>query len=146
MAYQGSYPVAAARGSFMSRLNWKHYLLAASGLLVLLAVPIVLFAVMRMSASPRQPAPAAVTPPPSSNPAPAPETRTPVPNPGTPGQTAIAPGGEPARAPNGPADARQASDVIGGGGKKTSTTRKEGDAAAREKARKAAEARRLLNQ
>ena len=148
MSYPGTYPVAPARGSFMSRLNWKHYLLIATGLLVLLAVPFVLFAVMKQSLPPSRPAPAAVTPP-ASNPAPALETRTPVPNPGTPGQTTIAPGGEPARAPNGPGDARQPSDVIGGGGggeKKSNTGRKESDAAAREKARKAAEARRLLNQ
>ena len=145
MTYPGSYPVAPARGSLMSRLNWKHYLLALSGLLVLLAVPFVMFAVMRGSVPPTKPAPS-VTPAASPNPAPPPETRTPVPNPGTPGQATIAPGGEPARAPNGPGDARPSGDIISGGEKKSNTAKKESDAAAREKARKAAEARRLLNQ
>ena len=149
MTYPGGYPVAPARGSLMSRLNWKHYLLALSGLLVLLAVPFIMFAVLKQSAPPTRPAPASVPPAASSNPAPPPETRTPVPNPGTPGQTTISPGGEPARAPSGPGDARPSSDIIGGGEKKSNTAKKESDAAAaaaREKARKAAEARRLLNQ
>ncbi len=144
---QMSYPVAQARVSLMSRLNWKHYLLAACGLLVLLAVPFVMFAVMKESVPPPKAAPAAVTPAPSSNPAPATDTRTPAPNPDTTGQPTIAPGGEPPRAPNGPAadSARPAGDVIGGE-KRSNTAKKESDAAAREKARKAAEARRLLSQ
>jgi len=149
MTYPGGYPAAPARGSLMSRLNWKHYLLALSGLLVLLAVPFIMFAVLKQSAPPPRPVPASVPPAASSNPAPAPETRTPVPNPGTPGQTTIAPGSEPARAPSGPGDARPSSDIISGAEKKSNTSRKESDAAAaaaREKARKAAEARRLLNQ
>ena len=142
---QMSYPVAQARGSLLSRLNWKHYSLAICGLIFLLAVPFVMFLVMKPSVPPPAAPPQAVTPAPSSNPAPAPETRTPVPNPGTPAQTTIAPGGEPQRAPVGPGDARPPSDVIGGE-RKSNTAKKESDAAAREKARKAAEARRLLSQ
>ena len=142
---QMGYPVAQPRGSFLSRLTWVHYSLAACGLLFLLAVPFVAFLLLKPTPPPR-PAPAAVTPAPASTPAPAPETRTPVPNPATPGQTAIAPGAEPPRAPSGPGEADRPAGVATSGERKSNTVKRESDAAAREKARKAAEARRLLSQ
>ena len=143
---QVSYPVAQARSSLFSRLNWKHYLVAVCGLLVLLSVPFVVFLAMKPNVPQPRPPSTAVTPAPPSNPPPAVETKTPAPNPAPAQQPMIAPGGEPPRAPSGPGDAaRPAGDVVAGE-KKSGTAKKESDAAAREKARKAAEARRLLSQ
>jgi serine/threonine-protein kinase len=142
-------PIAPAHPSFFSRLNWKHYSAAAMILIILLAVPVVLIAVLKGQVSPATPPPAPERPAASSTPTPPPaENSAPAPNPMA-SQPAIAPGGEPQRAPSGPSDASYPGGDTASGDKKgkTATNRREGDtAAAREKARKAAEARRLLNQ
>jgi serine/threonine-protein kinase len=143
-----SYQTAHSHSSFFSRLNWKHYSVAAIILLTLLAVPVVLIAVLKGQVPPPQPPPAADRPPATATPSPTVESSVPAPNPVTT-QPAIAPGGEPPRAPSGPSEAAYpaGSGTSSGDKKAKPPSRREGDtAAAREKARKAAEARRLLNQ
>jgi serine/threonine protein kinase len=142
-----NYQSAQARPSFFSRLNWKHYSVAAMILVILLAVPVVLIAVLKAQV------PTPATPPPSDRPsastpaAPAADNSVPAQNPMAT-QPAIAPGGEPPRAPSGPSDASYPGGETASAEKKgKATNKREGDtAAAREKARKAAEARRLLDQ
>ena len=112
-----NYQVAPPRASLFSRLNWKHYSAAAAILLLLLSVPLILVVVLREQIPPQRP-PVADRPPESSNPSPSVETKAPASNP-VASQPAIAPGGEPPRAPSGPSET-----VYPGGGSSSAIIRR----------------------
>jgi serine/threonine-protein kinase len=134
------------QASLFSRLNWKHYAGAGVVLVVLLATPFALMLALKNRVTPEKPATV-------SSPAPAPATAAPAPQPPAqmlPGQTATKPLPQPEGVSTGglQGDTADPAPVPGGEdqGKTRRAGRKEADAAAKERARTRAEARRLLDQ
>jgi serine/threonine-protein kinase len=143
--YVQPYPLQT-QASLFSRLNWMHYAGAALVLIVLLATPFALVRVFKQQVTPQRPATDSRTVNPSTPPAPADDT----PAQSIPGQTANQPLPPPGTAPTeGLQSETESTATVAEGetrSKPSKPGRKEPDAAAKERARKRAEARRLLDQ
>jgi serine/threonine-protein kinase len=129
-----------AQPSFLSRLNWKHYATAAVVLVVLLASPFVIVSFMEPAPDNKPSTETQVTQP-NQNPTPAETKVSPsAPNPGSQ-PTAI-----PTVEPSQPRPAIEGIPMASSEENKAKPERKDSAAAAREKARRRAEAKRLLDQ
>jgi serine/threonine-protein kinase len=142
--------------SLFSRLNWKHYAGAGVVLAVLMATPFALMFALKQQATPQKPAtvgtpasapsPATTAPQTPAQPLPGQTATQPLPQPG-----GASPGGlqgdtaNPAPAPSGGGQDKAGQDRAGQD-RSSRAGRRESDAAARERERKRAEARRLLDQ
>jgi serine/threonine-protein kinase len=140
---------AAPQSSFASKLNWVHYAGAAVIVVLLIGVPIVFLSGGKKE-SPPQPAPSAVQPAPAPS-APATQSAPAIEQIPIPPQTQTA---SPPNALQGdsklPAinlvEDKTAQKTTAGAAKPSKPARKEDDAAARERERRRAEAKRLLDQ
>jgi serine/threonine protein kinase len=146
----GQFAPAAAQTSFFSKLNWMHYTAAALGLALLLMTPFILMGILKKRVAPSNPPvtnqPATTTNPtagtnatpgqnqPATQPATAPEASRPAGAQNVPSQTA------PPIVTAGEQDKTDKTD------KSERAGRRDSDAAARERARRRAEAKRLLDQ
>jgi serine/threonine-protein kinase len=140
---------AAPQSSFASKLNWMHYSGAAIIVVLLIGVPLFLMGGGKKETPPlptpaaTQPAPAPSMPATTSAP---PQEQVPIP---PPTQTANPPsslGGESRLPAVNLADDKTAGKATAGAAKPAKPARKEDDAAARDRERRRAEAKRLLDQ
>ncbi|HLG16115.1 MAG TPA: protein kinase [Blastocatellia bacterium] len=137
---------AAPRPSFFSRLTAVHYAAAAVVLLALIAIPLAFIVIGNKPVPVEQSRPVS-QPAPSSTSAPPPVEQRPTPVPSADLQQPSAEASPlPAGAVNAHPENVEPSGSAAGTSKPSKPSRKDTAAEAREKARKAAEARRLLNQ